>query len=45
MDGRMRKKFGMLAVSMTQDRNCEDTAAETKHMNDEQRLVKLNKGL
>jgi hypothetical protein len=44
MDGRMRKELGMLAVNMTQDRNCKDTAAETKDKNDEQRIVKLNKG-
>jgi hypothetical protein len=40
----MRKKWGMLAVNMRQDRNCEYNEVETCDKNGEQRLVKLNKG-
>jgi hypothetical protein len=42
MDG--RKKLGMLAGYMKQDRNYEDTEAKTGRKNEEQRLVKVNKG-
>jgi hypothetical protein len=37
MDGRMRKKLGILAVNMWQDRDCEDIEAETGHNNGEQK--------
>jgi hypothetical protein len=36
MDGRMRKKLGVLAVNMRQDGNCRDMEAETSDMNGEQ---------
>jgi hypothetical protein len=39
-----RRKLGMLAVKMRQDRNCEDTEAETDNRDGEQKLMQLNKG-